>query len=67
MEFIILQITLIKQLKWEDMHITPHHSDWQTHQMNNTAFILEDPLVQMASFMALFHMSTTMMAYTAVI
>ena len=67
MEIVILQTTLIKQLKLEDMYITPHHSEWQTHQMNNKAFIKEDPWGQMAHFMALFHMSTIIMAYATII
>ena len=38
MEKVISQTTLAKQLKLMDMHITPHHSEWWTHHMNNKAF-----------------------------
>ena len=51
MEIIILQTTLIKQLKPEDKHITLHHSKWQTHHMNSKDFMIEDHPGQMTHCM----------------
>ena len=64
METVISQATLTKQLKLEDKHITLHHSEQQTHHMNNKAFTIEDHPGQIAHFMALFHASTKIKAYT---
>ena len=64
---IISQTTLTKQLNIEGMHITPHHSEWWTHDMNNKAFTIKDHPGKIACFMVLFHMSTTIIPYTTLI
>ena len=64
---VILHTTLTKQLKLEDMYITPHYSESQTHHMNNRGFTIEDYPGQIAHFTALFHTHTTLMPYTTII
>ena len=40
-EMVISETTLTKKPKLEDMHITPNHSEQETHHMNNMAFTIQ--------------------------
>ena len=66
-KILILQTTLIKQPKPQDIHIMQHLSEWQTHHISNKASILEDCPGEMAYFTALFPMSIIMMAYMTIL
>ena len=60
-----LQMTLIKQPTPDDMHITQHCSEQQTHHMSNKAFIIRGG--QVGQFMVLFLLSIIIMANTTLL
>ena len=65
-KILILQTILIKWPKPENADIIPHHSEQETHHMNNKASIVEGPPDLMA-FFTVFPYEYIIMTYTTLL
>ena len=60
-ETVISQTTHTKELKIEDTHTTPHHSDHQIQYMTNKAITIEGYQSQVTGFMVLVYLNSSRM------